>query len=455
MSASDLVKFAIGNLRRAPLRSLLTILGVAIGTAALVAMVSFGSGLQKTFSDEFSDLELFNTVRITPTRVDLSTIFTLSRRTVRNLQQPEERNQIILTDSVLQRVRDIVQSLAPNALVYPEIIFPCKVIVDTMETIVMAEALPAAIAKVAGYREIRIGKFFESDTASDVVISEILLTRIGIRNPQAAIGKLIKLTTIALDAQKLLTSPLPIFSAGLPIAERSYDFRIGGVLSSDIQKLSSGFRLILPIETSAKISRLNFLSTIELLRRNEQSAGYQAIIIRASNQKECEAIAAAMNAIGLNATSFTDQFEEFKKLFLLFDLALAVIGTVALVVATLGIANTMVMSVMERYREIGIMKAIGAGDDDIRKIFFVESAVIGFLGSVAGLVIGQLATEGINALVNWYVSSQTGTRIDFFYFPLWLVLSAIGFAVFISLVAGFYPARRAARIQPVEALRYQ
>lgn len=455
MNAPDLVKFALGNLRRAPLRSLLTILGVAIGTAALLSMVSFGSGLQKTFADEFSDLELFNTVRITPTRVDLSTIFTLSKRTVRNLQQPDNQNSIVLTDSVLQCVRKLVQPTAPQALVYPEIIFPCKVILDSMETVVMAEALPAAIAQVAGYREIRVGKFFDSDTARDVVVSEILLTRIGIRNPHDAIGKPIRLTTISLDAQKLLASPLPIFGTGLPISEQSYEFRIAGVLSSNIQKLSSGFRLILPLETSKRISRLNFLSTIELLRKNEQSAGYQAIIVRASNQKECDAIAAAMSAIGLNSTSFTDQFAEFKKLFLLFDLALAVIGTVALVVATLGIANTMIMSIMERYREIGVMKAIGASNDDIRKIFVVESGVIGFLGGLAGLAIGHLATDGINALVNWYVASQTGTRIDFFHFPLWLVLSAIGFAVLISLVAGLYPANRAAHIQPVEALRYQ
>lgn len=457
MTFSDLVQFALGNLRREKLRSLLTILGVSIGVAALMAMVAFGSGLQKTFSDEFNDLELFNTVRITPTRVDLSTIFSLSKRSVKNLGQPDAKNPVVLTDSVLQTVKDIVRAISPNALIYPEVIFPTRVTIDTMETIVMTEALPAAIANVAGYREIHVGKFFESDSSHDVVVSEILLTRIGIRNPEAALGKPIKVATISLDAEKMMRlAAMPAqLGFGLPIAEKSYDFRIVGVLSSDIQKLSSGFRLIIPIETSEKISRLNFLSTIELLRKNEQSAGYQAIIVRAGSQKECEAIKSAMDAVGLNATSFTDQFEEFKKLFIVFEFALAVIGTVALVVATLGITNTMVMSIMERYREIGIMKATGAGDGDVRKIFFVESAVIGFLGGIGGIVLGKLATAGINALVNLYIVSQTGARIDFFHFPLWLVLSAVGFSIVVSLVAGLYPANRAARIDPVEALRYQ
>jgi putative ABC transport system permease protein len=326
-----------------------------------------------------------------------------------------------------------------------------------METIVMTEALPAAMAGVAGYREIRVGKFFDSDSSHDVVVSEILLTRIGIRSPEEALGKHIKLTTVSLDAQKVMQLALnPIqLAVGLPVTENSYDFRIVGVLSSDIQKLSSGFRLIIPIATSEKISRLNFLSTIELLRNNEQSAGYQAIIVRASNQKECERLKAVAEALGLNATSFTDQFEEFKKLFIVFEFALAVIGTVALVVATLGITNTMVMSIVERYREIGIMKAVGAADHEIRKIFFVESVVIGFIGGIIGIVLGKLATAAINLLVNLYIASQTGTRIEFFHFPLWLMLSAVIFSMVISLIAGLYPAYRAMRIDPVEALRYQ
>ncbi|MFN3394114.1 MAG: ABC transporter permease [Candidatus Thermochlorobacter sp.] len=456
MTFSDLVQFALGNLRREKLRSLLTVLGVSIGVAALMAMVSFGSGLQKTFSDEFNDLELFNTVRITPTRVDLSTIFSLSKRSVKNLAQPETKNPIVLTDSVLQEIKKTVRAISPNALIYPEVIFPTRVTIDTMETIVMTEALPAAIANVAGYKEIHVGKFFESDSSHDVVVSEILLTRIGIRKPEEALGKQIKVATISLDPEKMMRlAAIPQMGFGLPIAEKSYDFRIVGVLSSDIQKLSSGFRLIIPIETSEKISRLNFLSTIELLRKNEQSEGYQAIIVRANSQKECEAIKSAMNAVGLNATSFTDQFEEFKKLFIVFEFALAVIGAVALVVATLGITNTMVMSIMERYREIGIMKATGASDSDVRKIFFVESAVIGFLGGMGGIALGKVATAGINALVNLYIVSQTGARIDFFHFPLWLVLSAVAFSIVVSLIAGFYPANRAAQIDPVEALRYQ
>jgi putative ABC transport system permease protein len=341
--------------------------------------------------------------------------------------------------------------------VYPEIIFPCRLALDTLDTPVLTEALPASMGKTAGYNQIRYGSFFESDSSKEVVVSEILLNRIGVKNPQDALGKTITLTTVTLDIRKLMTLPSMAFGVGggLPIAERKYQFRIGGIMDKDIQKLSSGLRLIMPIATAEGLERLNFMSTIDLLRRTEQRDGYQAIVVRVGSPKEAEAMKDALQKIKLNATSFADEFEEFKRLFILFDMALAVVGTIALVVATLGITNTMIMSIMERYREIGIMKAVGANDSDVRLIILVESAVIGFFGGVLGLLLGKLGTMGVNALANYYVQKQAGTELAFFHFPSWLVISAIVFSILISMIAGLYPANRAARIEPVEALKYQ
>lgn len=470
MTFKDLIKFSIQNLFRSKLRTMLTTIGVAIGSGALVAMVSYGTGTQKNFTDEFQDLELFNTVRITSTRVDLSTLLSFSRQTTRSTKDQKPKNEVVLTDSVLTALRDAIRAetkagklsaafgaTSAEPIVYPEVVFPSKLQLDTIETAVMTEALPAAMASSPGYNQIHYGKFFTSDSSDEIVISEILLNRMGLDNPAAAIGKEIKLTTISLDVEKMLNyanAPLA-FAGGMPVSEQQYTFKIGGILSKDIQKLSNGFRLIMPIETSKKVNRLNFLSTLDLLRKTQQMAGYQAIIVRAASQKDAERIKGLAENMGLNPTSFTDQFNEFKKLFLLFDMALGIVGTIALIVATLGITNTMIMSIMERYREIGIMKALGASDDDVRKIFFVESAVIGFVGGVVGIVLGWLTTRGINAVANIFVEQQSGTSLDFFYFPLWLVGASVFFSVVISLLAGLYPANRAAKIEPVEALRYQ
>jgi putative ABC transport system permease protein len=158
--------------------------------------------------------------------------------------------------------------------------------------------------------------------------------------------------------------------------------------------------------------------------------------------------------MGFATFALADQFQEVTKGFYLMDLALAAVGMIAIVVAALGILNTMVMSILERTREIGIMKAVGAGDGDIKRIFFFESGAIGLLGGAGGCLLGWATSLVINRVINVYAGRQGVPNIDYFAFPVWLFLGAVGFAVLVSLAAGFYPARRAARVDPVVALRH-
>ncbi|MHC4682661.1 MAG: ABC transporter permease [Planctomycetota bacterium] len=127
---------------------------------------------------------------------------------------------------------------------------------------------------------------------------------------------------------------------------------------------------------------------------------------------------------------------------------------IGITVAALGIINTMVMSILERYREIGIMKAVGASDKDVKKIFFFESGVIGFVGGIFGLALGWIVSMLINLIVNSFTVRQGVPYMDYFSFPWWLCLGAIVFSVSISLLAGIYPTLRAARVDPVVALRH-
>jgi len=135
---------------------------------------------------------------------------------------------------------------------------------------------------------------------------------------------------------------------------------------------------------------------------------------------------------------------------------LSSIGGLALLVASIGIANTMIMSVYERTREIGILKAVGASPGDIRLLFMAEASLIGLLGGVAGTIGGWLLglglNEGILAYLRWKEIPVTGT---FFVVTGWLVALALVFATVVGLLAGLYPAARAARLDPLEALRYE
>ena len=161
-----------------------------------------------------------------------------------------------------------------------------------------------------------------------------------------------------------------------------------------------------------------------------------------------------LKGMGLNVFALSDQLKEIRRGFLILDSILGAIGTIALVVAALGIVNTMVMSILERTREIGIMKAIGGSEGQIKLIFFVEAGTIGFIGAIGGLILGWIVTEIANYIANSQFRPLGEEPVDFFYFPIWLILGSIVFSIVISLLAGMYPASRAANVDPVKALRH-
>ena len=123
--------------------------------------------------------------------------------------------------------------------------------------------------------------------------------------------------------------------------------------------------------------------------------------------------------------------------------------------ASIGIVNTLVMAILESRREIGIMKAIGASDGDVRRLFFAEAGAMGVLGGILGVLFGWAIGQAINFGTNIYLKRQSLPPENFWAVPWWLVAFAIGFAFVVSLVSGLYPAGRAAKLDPVQALRYE
>jgi putative ABC transport system permease protein len=134
---------------------------------------------------------------------------------------------------------------------------------------------------------------------------------------------------------------------------------------------------------------------------------------------------------------------------------LGIFGSHALAVASIGIVNTLVMAILERRREIGIMKAIGASDGDVKKLFFAEAGAMGILGGIVGVILGWAIGQVINLGTNIYLKRQSLPPEHFWAVPWWLVAFALVFAFAVSLISGLYPAGRAARLDPVQALRYE
>ncbi len=159
--------------------------------------------------------------------------------------------------------------------------------------------------------------------------------------------------------------------------------------------------------------------------------------------------------MGFSAYSVLDATQALQQVFAVFDIFLLIFGSLALVVASLGVINTLVMSILERRREIGILKALGAADRDVSRLFFVEAGAMGLLGGILGVVMGFMISRAINLATNVYLARRDLPALSVTAVPWWMVLGAIGFSIVVSLAAGMYPASRAARLDPVQALRYE
>jgi hypothetical protein len=184
--------------------------------------------------------------------------------------------------------------------------------------------------------------------------------------------------------------------------------------------------------------------------------GYDMLYIRAKSLNDATRIVDWFRELGYRVESLEMVLDLANRGMIIMQTLLGSVGGLALLVASLGIANTMIMAVYERTKEIGVLKAVGAAPGQIRTLFVVEASLIGLSGGVIGTILGWLLGKGLNPLIlaifEWQEVSVEGT---FFVVRWWLVVGALAFATVVGLLSGLYPAARAARLAPLDALRYE
>jgi ABC-type antimicrobial peptide transport system permease subunit len=475
MKMDEMTRMAFENLWKTKLRTGLTVLGVVIGIGALVSMVSFGTGMQKNITEAFLQNDLFTSMQVLPRKINIEEAMSGNPQA---LIKEARKDSVKLDQAALNKIRSVPEV----EIAFPEIRFPVKVRFQDREAVTNLRALPAVMGKFKPLNNLAAGVFYSNDSQKVAILSPRLLRDLKFRlidpsNPKkttiedtlkgfrsvradSLVGRNLELVTSVLDFGKVMRNPMAAAgrggSPGLPFSEKTSHFRIAG-----IARQASGFEqgffesgLILPMKAAESLPRFNFSSAWDILNGKAASGAYSSLYVRVKKMEHLAPVKKRIEDMGYGVISIADQLEDFKKGFLIFDTLLGAVGTIALLVAALGIINTMVMSILERTREIGIMKAVGGGESDIRGIFFVEAGVIGFVGGVFGLGLGWLVTRIANVIANLVVAKQGGPHMDFFYIPLWLILGAMAFSICVSLLAGLYPAMRASRVNPVEALRH-
>jgi putative ABC transport system permease protein len=448
---ADAAEFALASLGKRRLRTFLTAAGVTIGIGALISMISFGQGMQKNVTAAFKAGDLFNMLTVLPGGPEAPLGDPDARR---RPARPAGRPEAVLDDAAVAEIARLpgVQGA------FPDISIPALVDLDNEQEFRLVQVVPAAVV-LSKAVEIKWGRAYASDDQAAVVISRGLARRLGTTDPAAAVGKILKLTSVSIDFGRLVSGGLGavLSGRGLPLSRETVEFPIVGVTDVTPFGGEASFMshdILLPPGPAGRIKRLPISSVWDLFRMRDGRPGYSAVNVRLGSPGDLETVRSRVHAMGFATFALADQFSQITRGFYFMDAALAAVGMIAIVVAALGIVNTMVMSILERTREIGIMKAVGAGDADIRRIFFFESGAIGLLGGAAGCLIGWATSLLINRIVNVYAARQGIPFIDYFAFPAWLFLGAVAFSLLVSLVSGVYPARRAARVDPVVALRH-
>jgi putative ABC transport system permease protein len=462
MKAYDLLELAGRNLREAVLRNSLTTLGIGVGVASLVAMLSLGVGLQKLATRQLGRSGLFDS------------IFVTNGQDFRGGGRPRPTQVPATFKSLDDSARKSFQRIPGVVEVYPDIRLPAEfrfAAPGKPETSYFAllSGLPDSARRSESFDDLQ-GSFFSAQKVPEtIILSDFGRELLGIPfDPKNADQKLTaeqsgqllgkEITLRFRERQANQAHPgdsQPADSTTFNVITKEQKLKIVGIVSTEPNGGTRGTaRIFLPNEFTDSLNMI-MPSDFRSIIRPSDGKTYPVLIVRVSTSKQVAAVEDAIKKEGFTTFSIVDASKGIARFFAFLDLFLGIFGSLALAVASLGIVNTLVMAILERRREIGIMKAIGASDGDVKKLFFVEAGCMGALGGALGVTMGWTIGKVINIGTNIYLQRQEIKPESFWYVPWWLVMSALVFSVVVSLLAGLYPAARAARLDPVEALRHE
>ena len=417
MQLSDLLMSALENLSRRKVRTILTSTGVIVGILTIVTMVSLGVGVQEAIRTQFAALGLEN-VFVEP-------------------GEGQDEADFFTQFGLPQRERPLTPEILASWAARPE---------------VGAVVPQVSLAGVTSLLELPDGQLVGVQVANSERLPNPFRTA-----PRAVAGTVEPLEqpgsiVIAAGALPGTVDPAALIGRELNIVLRSprgesqrFPLRVAGV--SDLEE-----RTVYAASDDMVAMKAWWFNLSDYLT----TQGYDLVVVQAKDVAAAAQLVREFRATGYRVQSLELLLEQANRIFAVINVMLASVGGLALFVASLGIVNTMIMAIYERTREIGTLKAIGASRSDIRGLFMLEAGMIGLLGGLVGSIGGWLVGILLNQFIGWYIAREalpiSGT---FFITPWWLILSALIFAALVGIVAGLYPAGRAARLDPLVALRYE
>lgn len=382
------------NLVSKKLRSGLTIAGIVIGIGSIFFLLSLGLGLQNLVTNEI-----------------------IGNQSIKSIEVTSPNSRIIKLD---QESSERIASLGNVDKLGSSYTFAGSVSFSSSEVDAVVYGTDEAYQDISNISTVG-GVLISNDDMSGAYINTAMLQAIGVANKDDVIGKKIALT--------------------VPLSGRS---------NNDTEKIDEEYTVIGVIDSGSGgevfVNRKVF--------DHAEIDQYSQIKLVSNNTDNLPALRQQIESMGFETSSPIDTIDQINQIFRYFNLVLGGFGVIGMIIAILGMFNTVTISLLERTREIGLMVAIGARHKDMRILFLLESILLSLIGSFIGIMIASLLGSGVNLVMNSMASSRGVTdSFDLFSTPIWLILALVLFMVLIGLIVTLIPSRRAEKINPIDALR--
>lgn len=394
-----IIKLALKNIFGHKLRSFLTILGVAVGIGFIVLLVSLGYGLQKITTDQIANLDALSVIDATPSKSKI----------------------IKVNDETIDKFGNLsnVQKVSPVVNITGNIKY------ESAETDGVIYGKNSDYLDLEGIQLVA-GTKYSSNSAKEVVLNTTTLKRLSKLPPERMIGQ-----EVTVD----------MFIGGDYFAEadakpvgKTDKFKVVGILKNE----GSPY-VYVPLDAFRFYGVKN----------------YNGAKIKVANRESVDNTKLQLENLGFRAQSLKETVDQINQFFLIFQFILLSFGAIAVIIASIGMFNTLTISLLEKTREISFMKVLGTTSYDIWKLFLWEAVMLGFIGTGFGMAGGYGVCRTLNnILITWAIKTNN-KPIEIFYTPLEFMLIIIGVSLLISFLTGIYPSIRASRIDPLEALRYE
>nr|WP_315104142.1 FtsX-like permease family protein [uncultured Catonella sp.] len=447
MKISDLMKMGLRNLGRRKARTALTVVGIVIGTISIVVMISIGIGMNQSFRENLMQYGSFTVINMEKEQADFD----------ENGNYSGEKKQK-LDDKLIAKLKQI-----PNVkTVSPMIELSVKLKSGNYESNSFIKVMDADSFEDLEFPKLKDNKTYQRGHNKNKIkiwAGNEMLSRF--YNPNSSNYQSKAITpgkdrvvmmiydeeTLPRDDKGVIKIQLKEYATELAVFdtaeynEYSYNMYMDKVQFINIYK---DYVKQLPPDKKRKAEK--------------KLKEYEGIKINADNVEDVKNIQEAIKEMGYKSSSMSDYTKQIENFSKTIQMVLGGVGAISMLVAAISIANTMIMSIYERTKEIGVMKVLGCHIGDIKKLFLFEAAMMGLIGGVIGITCSYVASYLLNTFggalgnaLNMFGGGEEGSKLSVI--PIWLPFVAASFAIVIGIISGYYPASRATKISAIEAMK--